>query len=47
MKYIVTWEEGECIYSEVVEDCSDPIDAIYSINHICSSDVVSVVRYRG
>ena len=44
MKYIVTYEEDGCIYSEVVENCSNPVKAIYSLN-IRSEDVISVVRY--
>lgn len=44
MKYVVTWEEGGCVYSEIVEDCNNPAKAIYSLP-ISAEDVISVVRY--
>lgn len=44
MKYVVTYEEGGCIYSEIVEDCDNPAGAIYSLP-ISAKDVISVVRY--
>lgn len=44
MKYIVTYEEGGLIYSEIVEGYDNPVKAIYSLP-ISTRDVISVVRY--
>lgn len=46
MSYVVTYEEGGLVYAEIVEGCSSPVDAIYSLD-ILASDVISVVRYGG
>lgn len=46
MSYAVTYEEGGLIYSEIVEGCSNPVDAIYSVDIRSEEDVINVIRYR-